>query len=181
MPLLMLKELPRYDCLIQAAERCPTLEPSACEAYLNLLRTGDEVFEVMHRFLSSHEISQGGFTVMMLLGMGCEPDEPATPNTPATLAEEAGVTRATMTGLIDTLEKDGLVAREPDAHDRRTIHVRLTGEGRALLEGTVPDYFQCIADLLRPLSQTERKQLVRLLQKIQTGIPEVRMPAPAAQ
>lgn len=175
MPLLMLKELPRYDCLIQAAERCPTLEPSACEAYLNLLRTGDEVFEVMHRFLSSHEISQGGFTVMMLLGMGCEPDEPATPNTPATLAEEAGVTRATMTGLIDTLEKDGMVSRAADANDRRTVQVRLTGAGRAMLDGMLPDYFQCVADVMRPLSEGERTQLVRLLQKVQGGLGDVRV------
>jgi DNA-binding MarR family transcriptional regulator len=169
MPLLMLKDLPRYDCLIRAAERCPTLQPSACDAFLNLLRTGDDVFAVVHRFLSGHDISQGRFTVLMLLGMCGEEEGPATP---ATLAGEAGVTRATMTGLIDTLEKDRLVAREPDPDDRRTIHVRLTDEGRALLEGILPDYFQCVADILRPLSDLERKQFVRLLQKIQTGLVE---------
>jgi DNA-binding MarR family transcriptional regulator len=130
MPLLMLKDLPRYDCLIQAAERCPTLQPSACDAFLNLLRTGDDVFAVVDRFLSGHDISQGRFTVLMLLGMECD-DEDERPATPATLAEQAGVARATMTGLIDTLEKDRLVVREPDPVDRRTIHVRLTGEGRA--------------------------------------------------
>ena len=65
-----------------------------------------------------------------------------------------------MTGLIDTLEKDRLVAREPDPHDRRTIHVRLTSEGRAVLDAMLPDYFQCVADILRPLSEPERKKLV---------------------
>lgn len=174
MPLLMLKDLPRYDCLIRAAERCPTLQPSACDAFLNLLRTGDDVFEVVDRFLSSHDISQGRFTVLMLLGMECEAEDEERSTTPATLAEEAGVTRATMTGLIDTLEKDHLVAREPDANDRRTIHVRLTGAGRAVLDAMLPDYFQCVADILRPLSEAERKQLVRLLQKIQSGLPALK-------
>ncbi len=42
----------------------------------------------------------------------------------------AGVTRATMTGLIDTLERDGLVMREPDPVDRRMMFVQLT-RGRA--------------------------------------------------
>lgn len=172
MPLLMLKDLPRYDCLIRAAERCPTLQPSACDAFLNLLRTGDDVFAVVDRFLSSHDISQGRFTVLMLLGMECDDDEEEEdrPATPAGLAEQAGVTRATMTGLIDTLEKDRLVVREPDANDRRTIHVRLTREGRAVLDAMLPDYFQCVADILRPLSEPERKKLVRLLQKIQAAL-----------
>ena len=174
MPLLMLKDLPRYDCLIRAAERCPTLQPSACDAYLNLLRTGDDVFAVANRFFSGRAISQGRFTVLMLLGMDCENGDMSTSSTPATLAGKAGVTRATMTGLIDTLEKDRLVARKPDANDRRTIRVRLTKEGRAVLKGMLPDYFQCVSDILRPLSETERKQLVRLLQKIQTGLPEVK-------
>jgi DNA-binding MarR family transcriptional regulator len=177
MPLLMLKDLPRYDCLIRAAERCPTLQPSACDAFLNLLRTGDDVFEVVARFLSSHDISQGRFTVLMLLGMECKEEEER-PTTPATLAEMAGVARATMTGLIDTLEKDRLVAREADPSDRRTIHVLLTDEGRAVLDAMLPDYFQCVADILRPLSETERKQFVRLLQKIQIGLPEVHVPEP---
>jgi DNA-binding MarR family transcriptional regulator len=182
MPLLMLKDLPRYDCLIQAAERFPTLQPSACAAFLNLLRTGDDVFAVVDHFLSGHDISQGRFTVLMLLGKKCDDqdDHPATPATPATLAEQAGVTRATMTGLIDTLEKDGLVAREPDANDRRTIHVRLTGEGQAVLDAMLPDYFQCVSDILRPLSEPERNKLVLLLQKIQAGLGAVEIPKAAA-
>jgi DNA-binding MarR family transcriptional regulator len=76
-----------------------------------------------------------------------------------------------MTGLIDTLEKDRLVAREPDPTDRRTIHVRLTPKGRAIVKKIIPDYFQCVADILQPLSEPERKQLVRLLQKIQAALP----------
>jgi len=174
MPLLMLKDLPRYDALIRAAERCPTLQPSACDAYLNLLRTGDDVFAVVRRFLTGHQIGHGRFTVLMLLGMGCQ-ERPASP---ATLAEEAGVARATMTGLIDTLEKDGLVAREPDANDRRTIHVRLTGAGQAMLDAMLPDYFQCITRILQPLSETERKHLVRLLRKVQAGLTEAKTGTP---
>ena len=172
MPLLMLKDLPRYDCLIQAADEFPTLQPSACDAYLNLLRTGDDVFAVVDRFLSGCDLSQGRFTVLLLLGKASQ--EEGRPPTLATLAEEAGVTRATMTGLVDTLERDCLVAREPDANDRRTIHVRLTEKGRTTLKEMLPDYFQCMADILRALSESEQKQLVRLLQKIQTGLPEVK-------
>ncbi|MEI6350704.1 MAG: MarR family transcriptional regulator [Verrucomicrobiota bacterium] len=165
MPLLMLKDLPRYECLLEAAKRYPSLDPTANGTFLHLLRTADMVFEDVNRFLTRHNISQGRFTVMMLLNRSWVKS-----STPASLAEESGVTRATMTGLIDTLEKDGMVIREPDSHDRRTIHVRLTEHGHATLESMLPDHFQCVSSIMKPLDQAERQELVRLLQKLQEGL-----------
>ena len=43
MPLLMLKDLPRYECILEASQQFPDLDPTACEAYLHLLRAGDDV------------------------------------------------------------------------------------------------------------------------------------------
>ncbi|MCX6966936.1 MAG: MarR family transcriptional regulator [Verrucomicrobia bacterium] len=165
MPLLMLKDLPQYDCLLKASERYPGLDPTAKEAFLHLLRTGDMVFEEIGHFLTRHNISQGRFTVMALLSRTWIESF-----TPASLAEESGVTRATMTGLIDTLEKDGMVVRQADAHDRRTVHVSLTKQGQASLEAMLPDYFECVSRIMSPLNPRERKELVRLLQKIQEGL-----------
>ena len=161
----MLRDVPRYDCLLKAAERYPTLNPSASDAFLNLLRTGDAVFAEEGRFLAQHHISQGRFTVLMLLHRCAD-----RPSTPAELADEAGVTRATMTGLIDTLEKDGIVSRTADSHDRRTVLVRLTEAGRALIERMLPDYFDCVSKIMEPLNAAQRKQLVGLLQQIQHGL-----------
>ena len=165
MPLLMLKDLPRYECLLQAARRYPSLDPSATDAFLNLLRTGDAVFASEAKFLAERGISQGRFTVLMLLNRGCD-----TISTPAGLADASGVTRATMTGLLDTLEKDQLTTRETDPRDRRTIHVKLTLKGQALIEGLVPDYFRCVAGIMYPLDEVERTLLVTLLHKIQQGL-----------
>ena len=165
MPLLMLKDIPQYECLLKAAELYPELDPSSHEAFLHLLRTADMVFEEFNRNLAAHNISQGRFTVLMLL------HRPWVEKcTPASLAEESGVTRATMTGLIDTLEKDGMVVREADVHDRRTVHVRLTELGCAKLDAMRPGYFECVTRIAAPLDPRERKELVRLLQKIQEGL-----------
>jgi DNA-binding MarR family transcriptional regulator len=162
--MLLLKNLPRYECLLEAAQQFPDLDPSACEAFLHLLRTGTEAFHGCETYFAAHDLSQGRFTVLMLLldkGKNC-----AQPRTPAELADLAGVARATMTGLIDTLERDGLVKREPDPIDRRMMSVNLTPCGQEVLRGVLPEYFQRIAALLRPLSENERKTLVRLLTKI---------------
>ncbi len=164
MPLLMLKDLPRYECLLEAVRRHPDLDPSACEAYLNLLRAGDEAYRQSEAFLSEHDMSPGRFTVLMLLYDKLSGTPVA--QTPADLAEKAGVTRATITGLVDTLERDGLVTRQHDAHDRRMMLILLTPKGHATLESILPGHFQQMAAQMAPLSENERKTLVRLLNKI---------------
>ena len=177
MPRLLLKDLPRYECLLEAAKEFPDLDPSAAEAYLHLLLTGDDVFAVTERNLSERSISHGRFGVLMLLWGSRRPRDnkpagaddcgPAGPRTPAELADAAGVTRATMTGLIDTLERDGLVKREPDPDDRRMMSVLLTPKGEKFLNEFLPGHFKLMAELMAPLSESERKTLVKLLVKIQ--------------
>lgn len=176
MPHLLLKDLPRYECLLEAAKEFPDLDASAAAAFLHLLRTSDEAFDVTDRNLTEHNISHGRFGVLMLLWRSVHPraakllgaDEcVAGPRTPAELADAAGVTRATMTGLVDTLERDGFVTREPDPDDRRMMSVRLTAKGERFLREFLPGHFQAIASLMSPLSEAERKTLVRLLTKVQ--------------
>ena len=48
------------------------------------------------------------------------------------LAREAALETSTMTGLLDRMERDGLVIRTPDADDRRTLRIYLTHEGKKL-------------------------------------------------
>lgn len=164
MPFLLIKNVPRYDCLLDAAKLFPDLDPSACEVFLHLLQVGDEAFRVVDSHLAEHHISQGRFMVLMQLlnkGANCPVSR-----TPAELADLSHVTRATMTGLIDTLERDGLVNREPDPNDRRMMSVTLTAKGRALMQQILPQHFKRMAALMKPLSETERKTLVALLVKI---------------
>jgi DNA-binding MarR family transcriptional regulator len=164
MPYLLIKNLPRYECLLEAAKLFPDLDPSACEVFLHLMQAGDEAFRVVDSHLAEHNISQGRFMVLMLLldkMSNC-----AHPRTPAELADLSHVTRATMTGLIDTLERDGLVKREPDLTDRRMMSVTLTAKGKALLSTILPHHFKRMAALMQPLNETERKTLVQLLTKI---------------
>jgi DNA-binding MarR family transcriptional regulator len=164
MPLLMLKDLPRYECLLEVVKRHPELDPSACEAYLNLLRAGDEAYRKSEAFFSDHGMSPGRFTVMMLLYDKIAGNP--VPQTPADIAEKAGVTRATITGLIDTLERDGLVTRKHDSGDRRMMLIHLTPKGHAALERILPAHFKQMAAQMAPLSENERKTLVRLLTKL---------------
>lgn len=181
MPHLMLKDLPRYECLLEAAREFPDLDPSAAEAYLHLLRTADDVFALSESRLTAHGISHGRFGVLMLLWRCSAPrtgDVPITqgecgPRTPAELADAAGVTRATMTGLIDTLERDGFVVREPDPSDRRMLLVNLTKKAEDFLGRFLPVHFRGAREVMAALDESERKTLVQLLTKIQQCVAAV--------
>lgn len=50
------------------------------------------------------------------------------------LAHELHVSPRNITGLVDHLERDGLVERFPDEHDRRSVQARLTKRGEELAE-----------------------------------------------
>ncbi len=149
---------------MECAQRFPELDPSACEAFLHLLRTGDEAFRVVDAHFHSHGLSQGRFTVLMLLADKAGGQSHAF--TPAQLAEMAGVTRATMTGLVDTLERDGMVTRKPDPADRRMLLVELTPGGHEFLARIMPEHFRRISVLMAALTEAERRTLVRLLGKV---------------
>jgi DNA-binding MarR family transcriptional regulator len=166
MPLLMLKDLPRYECLLGAVREFPDLDPSATEAFLHLLRTGDETFRVIETHLAGHDLSQGRLGVLMALWAAAR-REGAGSLSPAELADRIGVTRATITGLVDTLERAGLVSRASDPKDRRRLSVGLTPRAEKLIRRVLPSHFRQMAWLMEPLSEGERKTLVRLLTKVQ--------------
>lgn len=180
MPLLMLKDLPRYECLLEASRELPDLDPSATEVFLHLLRAGDEAFRVVESHLGKFDITQGRFGVMMALWGVCQREGKPTPLTPAELAERTGVTRATITGLIDTLEKSGIVTRTPHPADRRMMSIGLTARGEKLLARIIPEHFRLMAWLMARLSEGERKTFVRLLTKVLTRAAEDPAPAKTA-
>lgn len=60
---------------------------------------------------------------------------------PSVIAREATLTQATVTSLIDKLERQGMVSRRKDTEDRRRVFVDLTDKGRGCLVGA-PDMLQ---------------------------------------
>lgn len=89
---------------------------------------------------------------------------------PSQLAEHLGVTRATVTGLIDTLERDGLVSRRPSSRDGRQKSVVLTEKGRKKLREMAPEHFARLEAMVGSLSIEERSVFLDLLGRVTQGI-----------
>lgn len=81
------------------------------------------------------------------------------------LADASRCTRATMTGLIDVLERKGLVRRVPNPEDRRSLLASLTNEGQAMQKQT-PSLRRLYAQCCVGLSPQEFQQLGQLLVKL---------------
>lgn len=70
------------------------------------------------------------------------------------------------TYVIDKLEQNGLLRREPCPTDRRVIHAALTDKGRETMEAIFPQHADLINDTLSGLSEEEKQQAIALLKKL---------------
>ena len=86
------------------------------------------------------------------------------------LAEKTEVDRTTLSGLIDRLEKQELVRRQPNPGDRRAWLVTLTAAGRELEKVLPPLVIQLRQQVSRKLSSDEYNQLCSLLNKLRGGL-----------
>lgn len=84
----------------------------------------------------------------------------------ATLAGAIAHDRATIGGVIDRLERKGLVLRRTNAKDRRAKALGLSAEGKRMLEDLRPIVLALQADILTGLDESEREQFLTLLKKL---------------
>jgi DNA-binding MarR family transcriptional regulator len=163
-----LRDLPNYETIKKRAARYAGADPAAIESCLVLLRVAVDVLAAFDAYLARHKMSAGRFSLLMILNR-----DPDNPMSPSDLAARAGVTRATVTGLLDGLEREQLVERRHGCDDRRTVLVRLTPAAHHRLEEILPDYHRRVANLMGELSEAEKKTLTGLLGKVKAGIPTI--------
>lgn len=82
------------------------------------------------------------------------------------LAAECRSDGATLTGILDRLEARGYLRRERCAEDRRAVRIFLTPAGRELREPLMQVVSAINARALEPLSEPERGDLIRLLERV---------------
>jgi MarR family 2-MHQ and catechol resistance regulon transcriptional repressor len=135
------------------------------ELIVNLFYTYDVIHTRVAREAGRAGLSTAAFNVLMILTRygegGCPMHE---------LGELLLVSRANVTGLVDSLERRGLVARAACGEDRRVRLVRMTDAGAGLLEGLLPRHYGEVRAALRGLSAKEKSDLSRLLTKLRHGV-----------
>lgn len=160
-----LPDLRKYQATWNRTRRYLGEDVHSVLAYMLVLRTGHDLEALLTPFFERHHLSVGRFSVLMKLL-----DVPEQTLAPSQLAQALGVMRATITKLLDGLERGGLIERRLDPTDRRAWLVTLTATARELLEEILPPHFQQIKQTMSVLSKEEQEQLIALLLKLEDSL-----------
>lgn len=82
------------------------------------------------------------------------------------IARELGVSLPTTSGLVDRLCREGLVARLVDDRDRRVVLVRLTTEGRSVIQRMLRLLSDLLTRLLADLTEAEQESLAQAVERV---------------
>ena len=86
------------------------------------------------------------------------------------LSDRLLVRPPSVTGVVDRLEREGLVERDPAPDDLRAKRVRLTAKGRRLVEQVMAVHADQIDRVLGGLSAAEQAELHRLLDRVSSHL-----------
>ncbi|MNV12094.1 Transcriptional repressor MprA [compost metagenome] len=150
----------KYNALIQEAQRRQLPDVDGIRLCFQTLSLASAIDRDCAALLAPHGLSEGRFVLLFLL------DAAGDGLAPNVLAEQSGVTRATVTGLLDGLEREALIERTADSTDRRALRIHLTRKGKQMAKKVVDQHGRWIAGLFGNLSATERRQLTTLLDKV---------------
>jgi DNA-binding MarR family transcriptional regulator len=154
----LLKDIPGRKTFEDFAKRYPVLDPTAVEAFLRIMRVGSDYLEYLDALLSRHGLLHGRWITLILLMR--EDDRRALPSA---LAEKQGVSRATISGLLDGLERDGFVERIAHETDKRQSWAQLTTRGAAKLDEVMPEYYAKVSELMQGYNREQLETLTELL------------------
>jgi DNA-binding MarR family transcriptional regulator len=129
------------------------------EAVLNLFRTSDRIQIRFARLFRRHKLTPSQYNILRILRAEGEP-MPSLEIAERTITVVPGIT-----GLIDRLEKAGLVARTRCDRDRRVVYVTITEQGQQVLADLDEPVLALHKEVLGRLSAAEVTELSRLLEK----------------
>jgi DNA-binding MarR family transcriptional regulator len=136
------------------------LDFEAMLAVSNIYRAANAVRNRMEReVLAPANLSWGGFTILFVLWVWGERET-------GQLAEDCGLAKGTLSGMLTTLEKSGLVERSRHTEDGRRVVVRLLEVGLDKIESVFPEFNRYEAKFIADLDHEERRELARLLRRV---------------
>ena len=133
---------------------------------LLMLWLSDDITQTVNRSLAEYGVSEKKFDVLMLFGLAQRGFLEIDVLTPSYIADYFGVTRSSVTGLLDWLENRELLARQASAEDRRSLTLELTQTGHELLNQALPTFWNTCERLVTALDDDECELLRKALGKI---------------
>ena len=152
----------------------PGASRSAAEVAANLVRTADAMLaEFERRRREIADLSASAFQALAIL------DGAGEPLAGHVIAERLLVSSASVTSLLDTLERRGLVERHPHPVDRRKVLIHLTDEARPIVDRMLPAVHAASTEAFAHLSESDRDQFIDMLTVVRAQLSVVASRPPA--
>src|SRR4030067_2870589 len=142
-------------------QRYPNASARATECTMNLVFTADLLVKRISGLLQPFDLSPASGLVLGILA------DSEMPLPPHEIAERLIISRATVTGLIDSLERRGYARRIPHRSDRRMLLVELTDKGRQVADAFRPIVHQNQKMWLGGLREADQQGLITSLPQFQ--------------
>lgn len=136
------------------------VDAGSMAAISNIFRVATTVRNHMERtVLARAELSFTAFTVLWVLWIWGDQEA-------RHLADESGVSRGTLTGVVTTLERRGLVLRRPHPEDKRSVLIAATDAGESLMAELFPVFNAEEAKVSADLDAVQKARLADALRTI---------------
>ncbi len=137
------------------------------QTFLICRQFSTEISASLDALFAKHSLSFGRFNILMVLSkspMGLMPSE---------LASFCQVTQATISGLLNGLEKCQIIQRQEHHQDGRAFVIKLSEKGYEILNKIQPEFCKKIEEIFLSLAPEEVVQLQGLLTKLRIKIKNV--------
>jgi len=134
------------------------------EAFLNIQRTADVLMSRMDKVLSAQSVSPTQYNVLRILRGAGEAGLPCGAVAERMITRDPDITR-----LMDRLEKQGLITRTRDTHDRRVVLARMTEKAGKILDALDEPVERELKRQLGHLGVQRLRQLVELLELVRSA------------
>lgn len=123
----------------------------------------NRVNQRMQQHLRRHKVSVPQWRVLCLLTVNG-------PQSIGTIVANTVIAQSTLSRVADQLERRRLVERKSRPSNNRIVEVHLTRYGRSLFDQLLPAALSVRDELVAVLSDVEKKQFVRILRKLLSGL-----------
>ena len=148
----------------------PDASALATECYANMYRTADLLMDLHNRqSLDEYQLSPSARQVLAIVEGAGQALEPSV------IADRLLITTASMTSLLDNLEKRGLINRRPHPEDRRKLLINITPAAQTIIDELLPSMHARERDVMdAALSSSEQRSLLKFIAKLQRAALQAR-------
>jgi DNA-binding MarR family transcriptional regulator len=148
----------------------PEADPTSIALFGLLMEIRTRLMQAAERNLDAAGLSWAKLRLLMHLGK----QEHVTGSglLPSELSRMQNISRNTVSALINGLEAEGLVTREPHSSDRRKLVIRLTPQGRAVLKSELGKHLRFVSQCFGVLDRPQRDMLFDLLASLNACLKE---------